>query len=363
MKAVTAIYLDHAASTPLRPGVAEAMAPLLSGANPSSGHRFGRAARKSLEDARDRIAGLLRCRPAEIVFTSGGTESDNLAILGLGRGVVTCATEHTAVLGPCRRVPALVLPPRADGRLDPAALEAALTPGVGLASVMWANNETGVIHPMAGISKACRAQGIPLHSDAVQAVGHVPVDLALVDLLTLTGHKLGGPRGCGALFVRQGVRLSPLMLGGEHEGGRRAGTENVAGAVGLAEALAQALAGMAEEARRLSALRERLLAALPGAVVNGHAAERLPQILNVSFPGIASATLVIALDQEGVAVSGGAACHTGSPDTSPVLAAMGLPRDVSLGAIRLSLGHTSTEAEVDGATRVIRRVVDRLSRK
>lgn len=372
------IYLDHAASTPLRPGVLEAMAPFLRDVhgNPSSGHREGRAARKALEEARETIASSMNCRPREVCFTSGGTEADNLAVLGgVGalpegrRGVVTCATEHPAVLAPCKRLGATVLNPQPDGRLDPRPFSAALTPEVGLASVMAANNETGVLHPLAEIGRICRERGVLLHTDAVQAVGHVPIDWKLLpaDLLSLTAHKLGGPRGIGALVVREGVRLQPLFYGGDHEGGRRPGTENVAGAVGMAEALRLSVRGMAEEQARVASLRNRLLEGLrlafPDLVLHGHPSERLPQTLNATVPGVDATMALVALDQAGLAASGGSACHSGSPDPSPVLAAMGLPREFAGGALRLSLGHSTTREEIDRALSLLVEILGRRRRK
>ena len=372
------LYLDHAASTPLRPGVLEAMRPFLSEVwgNPSSAHRQGRAARKGLEDARDAVAACLNALPREIVFTSGGTESDNIALFGaIGalpedrNGVVTCATEHPAVLAPCRKLRAKVLAPLPDGRLDTAVFESALEPSTGLASVMMANNETGILHPIREIGETCRKRGVLLHTDAVQAVGHASLDWKTlpVDLLSLTAHKFGGPRGAGALIVRQGLKMKPLILGGDHEGGRRPGTENVAGAVGLAEALRQAVDGMAEETGRLQALRKRLVSALreafPDLILHGHPTERLPQTANVSIPGVEGSTLLIALDQEGVSVSSGAACHTGSADPSPVLTAMGAPKEAARSAIRISLGHSSTAGEGDQALEILVRGAGRLRAK
>lgn len=374
-RAMTRLYLDHAASTPLRPAAREAMLPLLDSVhgNPSSAHRWGREARKTLEDARDTVAAALHCKPREVVFTSGGTEANALAVLGAAgalpegrRGVVTCATEHPAVLAPCRSLGAAVLPPGPDGRLDPTRFEAALSPQAGLASVMTANNETGVLHPLRELGEACRRRGVLLHTDAIQAVGHVPVDFSTlpVDLLSLTGHKLGGPRGCGALLVREGVRLKPLFLGGDHEGGRRAGTEHVAGAAGLAAALREAVEGMDAERARTVALRDRLLAGLratfPDLVVHGEAAPRVPQTLLLSIPRLDATTALVALDQAGIAASGGSACHSGSADPSPVLAAMGVPAALARGALRFSLGHASTPAEVEDALAVLVPLLSRL---
>ena len=331
-------------------------------------HRPGRQARKALEDARDRVAGLLGAHPREVVFCSGGTEADNLAVLGAapGKAMLTCATEHPAVRLPALSRIAKVLPPRPDGTLDPAVFAEAADKDTGLASLMLANNETGVLHPIAAIGKICREKGVLLHSDAAQAVGHIPVDWKTlpVDLLTFTAHKFGGPRGAGVLLVRSGVKLRSLLLGGDHEGGRRPGTENVTAAVGLAEALAQAVAGMKEESDRLGGLRERLVSGLrkafPDLVVHGEGAPRVPQILGLSLPGVDASTLLVALDQEGLAVSAGSACHTGSADPSPVLTAMGVPAGISRCAVRLSLGHPSSAAEVDAALGILIRTAGKL---
>jgi cysteine desulfurase len=372
------VYLDHAASTPLRPGVRKAMDPYLEGTygNPSSGHRQGRAARKALEESREAIASALNCRPREVCFTSGGTEADNLAIFGAvgalpegRRGLLTCATEHPAVLAPCTQRGATVLDPRSDGRLDPEAFSKALTPGIGLASVMAANNETGVLHPLEEIGRICRERKVLLHTDAVQAVGHIPVDWKTlpVDLLSLTAHKLGGPRGIGALIVREGIKLQPRFFGGDHEGGRRPGTENVAGAVGIAEALRLAVQGMAEEQARITSLRNQLLEGLrqafPDLVLHGHPTDRLPQTLNATVPGVDATMALVALDQAGLAASGGSACHSGSPDPSPVLAAMEVPRELARGALRLSLGHSTTSGDIDRALSVLVEVLGRRRRK
>ena len=378
------IYLDHAASTPLRPGVLEAMTPFLSPGgihgNPSSSHRFGRAAKKALEEARETVAGLLHCRPKEVCFTSGGTESDNLAVHGAvgalpsqRNGILTCATEHPAVLEPCRKlgeagVPLRILNPRPDGRVDPTELEAAITPETGFVTLMVANNETGVRHPLLDVSRICWEKDLLLHTDAVQGIGHVPFNLDTfpVDLLSLTAHKLGGPRGVGALFVRQGVTLRPLMHGGAHETGRRPGTENVAGAVGLAAALQMACAEREGGDRKLAALRTRLVEglrkAIPDLVLHGHPTERIPHIASLSLPGVDASSLLVLLDQEGVAASGGSACHTGSAEPSAVLSAMGVPKALALSAVRLSLGHTTTEAEVDEVLGILVRCAARLKR-
>ncbi|NIP80735.1 MAG: aminotransferase class V-fold PLP-dependent enzyme, partial [Gemmatimonadetes bacterium] len=346
------LYLDHAATTPLRPEAREAMAPFLDDrfGNPSSAHGTGRTARLALEEARERIAALLGADPVEILFTAGGTEADNLAVLGRwradGGGVALSAVEHSAVRRSAARagvegaqVTTLAVDER--GRLDPAALEEALHEPLSVVSVMWANNEVGTIQPVERVAELCRDRGVVFHTDAVQAVGHVPVSVRDVpcDLLALSAHKFGGPRGVGALYVRNGVALEPLIYGGGQERGFRGGTSNVAGAVGMAAALERAAGDRAREADRLGRLRDRLeariLDAVDGATVNGAGADRLPHVLSVSLRGIPSDVLLPALDLEGVAVSSGSACHSGATSPSHVLVAMGAEGDAT---IRFSLG-------------------------
>ncbi|MFO7893978.1 MAG: cysteine desulfurase family protein [Longimicrobiales bacterium] len=367
------IYLDHAATTPVRPDVRAAMEPFLAErfGNPSSTHGPGRAARAALEDARERVAAALGADPVEIVFTGGGTEADNLAVLGRWRaaraGVVVSAVEHSAVrhaAGAAAQEGAAVATLAVDeaGRVDLDALDEALHEPVSVVSVMWANNEVGTIQPVEEVAARCSAHGVTFHTDAVQAVGHIPVSVGdvPVDLLSMSAHKFGGPKGVGALYVRSGTDLAPLLHGGGQERGVRAGTSNVAGAVGLAEALERAVADVPAETSRLSALRDRLegtlLEAVDGLEVNGAAAERLPHVLSVSIPDVDSDVLLASLDMAGLAVSSGSACHSGASAPSHVLLAMGAGADTVL---RFSLGWPTTEAEVDRTIGVVLEVVER----
>ena len=367
------LYLDHAATTPVRPEVRTAMEPFLAErfGNPSSTHGPGRAARAALEEARERVAAALDAEPGEIVFTGGGTEADNLAVLGRwrsgGGGVVVSAIEHSAVRHAAASAaregaPASTLAVDEAGRVDLDALHEALQTPVGVVSVMWANNEVGTIQPVAEIADRCAEHGVAFHTDAVQAVGHIPVSVrdVPVDLLALSAHKFGGPKGVGALYVRSGTELAPLVHGGGQERGLRAGTSNVAGAVGLAEALERAVAEVEPESDRLRSLRDRLEAAVletvDGAVVNGAGAERLPHVLSVSLPDIESDVLLASLDMAGLAVSSGSACHSGASAPSHVLLAMGVDADAVL---RFSLGWPTTGEDVDRAIAVFRGVVER----
>jgi cysteine desulfurase len=364
-----AIYLDHNATTPIAPEVREAMRPYLEErfGNPSSAHEYGRVAREGVERARAEVAALLRCDPESIVFTAGGSEADNLAIKGaamylLGEGghIITSAIEHPAVLGACRYLERrlgyrlTILPVDEFGAADPEEVRRAIEPGTVLISVMHANNEVGTLQPIAEIAGVAREYGIVLHTDAAQSVGKVPVvvDELGVDLLALTGHKLYAPKGIGALYVRPGTRLDSLIHGAGHEHGLRAGTENVPYIIGLGAACALA-------ARRLRAaapdevrhLRDRLYAqlrsAVPGLALNGHPQQRLPNTLNVSFPGCDGETLLAGAPS--VAAATGSACHSGRTEPSDVLTAMGLDAERALAAVRLSLGHDTTAADVDAA--------------
>jgi cysteine desulfurase len=360
----TPIYLDYNASTPLDPAVAAAMRPFLEDAfgNPSSGHWASAAAKAALERARGQVAALLGAAPDEIVFTGGGSEANNLALKGAffalrekGEHIITTRIEHPAVLGPCRfleRLGAAVtyLPVDGTGRVDPADVARAITPRTILVSVMHANNEVGTIQPIAEIGAVARAHGIVLHTDAAQSVGKIPtkVDTLGVDFLTIAGHKLYAPKGVGALYVRRGTSLEPLIHGGEHEGGRRAGTESalLAAGLGAACALVQDLSAMV----RVRALRDRLWDRLRSrfgsrVVLNGHAQHRLPNTLNVSFVGHIGAELLARL--EGVAASTGSACHAGRIEISAVMRAMGVAPEVGAGAVRFSLGRPTTEDEID----------------
>ena len=367
------LYLDHAATTPVRPEVRDAMEPFLADrfGNPSSSHGPGRAARAALETARERVAAALGAEPDEIVFTGSGTEADNLAVLGhwraRGGGVAVSAIEHSAVRRAAASAaregaPVATLAVDEAGRLDLDALTETLQGDTRLVSVMAANNEVGTIQPVAEIAAWCREHGATFHTDAVQAVGHVPVSVAGIgcDLLAMSAHKFGGPKGVGALYVRRGTELAPLLHGGGQERGLRAGTSNVAGAVGLATALDAAVAEQAAEARRLRALRDRLESALTGSVeglvVNGTGAERLPHVLSVAIPDLDSDVLLASMDLAGLAVSSGSACHSGASAPSHVLLAMGVEADAVL---RFSLGWPTTEAEIDRAIAVFREVAER----
>lgn len=364
------IYLDHNATTPLLPEVVEAMLPYLREhyGNPSSGHVYGRRAREAVERARAQVAELLGAAPEEVLFTSGGTESNNLAIQGLaaavgGRGhVITSVVEHAATALPCRKLEAqgwevTWLPVGEDGRVRVEQAEAALRADTALVTLMHANNETGVLHPVAEVARAARARGVRVHVDGAQTVGKVPVQVEAlgVDLLTVVGHKFGGPKGMGALYVRRGTPLEPLALGAGHERGLRPGTENVAGAVGLGMACEVARRTVEAEAVRVRALRqelwERLKARVPGVVLHGHPEERLPNTLNVRLPGVRASALLARA--QGVAASAGAACHSGEESPSAVLLAMGVEPQAALGAVRLSLGRTTRPEDVAAAAEVL----------
>jgi cysteine desulfurase len=328
-------------------------------ANPSSVHKPGQDARALIDAARERCARALGCAAREIVFTSGGTESDALALRGLRPSkVVTTAVEHPAVLGACED--AVRVPVFASGELDLEALRRAL-PGASLCSVMAANNETGVIFPLREVAALCREQGVPLHVDAVQAAGKLPLDFPW-DLLTISAHKIQGPKGAGLLAVRRGLKLAAVQGGGHQEKGRRGGTENVAGAVGLAAALERAAAALPEVEPRLRALRDKLEAAareIPGARVAGAGVSRVCNTLNVAFEGCDGETLLAALDLEGVSVSTGSACSSGSLEPSPVLLAMGYPPPLARGAIRFSLWSGNTGAEIDRVCALLPGIVQR----
>jgi cysteine desulfurase len=361
------IYLDHAATTPVRREVFDAMEPFFGPrfGNPSSIHRWGREARAALDDARERLARCLNAAPAEICFTSGGTEGDNLAILGPWRAlrregrraVVTTPIEHKAVLGAVHQAAHEGAEERfvsvtSDGVVQCEALDAALGSDCAVCSVMWVNNEIGTVQPIAELARVVKARGAIFHTDAVQAFGKVTVDVTAVpvDVLTISGHKIGAPKGIGAVYIRHGTPLEPMLHGGAQDRGRRPGTENVAFAVGFARAAELAVAERAEECARLGRLRDTLQAALtaqvPDAVVHGRDAPRAPHILNISVPGTDSESLLVALDLGGVACSSGSACQSGSVDPSHVLKALGVPRELAGAAVRMSLGALTTEESV-----------------
>lgn len=362
---MTAVYLDYAATTPLRPEVQEAMRPLQTEiyGNPSSVHRWGRDAKVKLEEARARIAALLGCHPTELVFTRGGTEADNLAVLGRARKdrgapIICSPIEHRAVLMAARAAEAEgsrlhLLPVDQDGVVKVDALDDLLDPVPALVSVMWANNEVGTIQPIAEIAERCAEAGAVFHTDAIQAFGKIPVrvDDTPIRMLSLSAHKVGGPKGVGALFIRKGVHIEPLIYGGGHERGLRAGTEDIAGAVGFAVAAELAIRDREQEMEYIGRMRDRLQAALvervPDLIVNAAGAERLPNILNVSVPGANNEVLLVMLDLQGIAVSSGSACSSGGISPSHVLTAMGLTAEVAGPSVRFSLGRETTDAEID----------------
>jgi len=359
------IYLDANATTPLAREVMAEMMPALADffANPSSVHKPGQDARSLVDSARERSARSLGCSPREIVFTSGGTESDALGVLGTRpRRVVTTAVEHPAVLGACASVPECVkVPVLGSGELDLDVLRRVL-PGASLCSVMAANNETGVVFPIREIAALCREQGVPLHVDAVQAAGKMPLDFPW-DLLSLSAHKIAGPKGAGVLASR--AKVSAVQSGGHQEKGRRAGTENVAGIVGMGAALERAVSQQSALEPRLRSLRDRLENAareIPGARIAGVEAPRVCNTLNVAFEGCDGETLLAALDLEGIAVSTGSACSSGSLEPSPVLLAMGYPPALARGAVRFSLWSGNTEEQIDRVCAVLPAVVARARR-
>jgi len=375
---VPPIYLDHNATSPLRPEAREAMLPWLSGlpANPSSVHRFGHAARMAVETARAQVAAVVGAGPESIVFTCGGTEANNLAIYGAalrpgaaGRRIVTSAIEHPSVLQVCadlegRGFEVMRIRPDRRGVVDPGAVLDAAIPGTVLVSLMLANNETGVLQDVSAIGRALRPKGIPLHTDAIQAAGRLPVDVERlgVDLLSVAAHKIGGPPGAGALYVRRGMVLAAHLRGGGQEMNRRPGTENVAAIAGFGAAARAAESARPAEAVRLDDLRDRFERAIVeadhGATVNGAGALRLPNTSNLSFEGATGEGLVIGLDLEGYAVSAGSACAAGTIRRSHVLEAMGLA-DAAGRSIRVSVGPNNSDADLQGLVEALRRVLAR----
>ena len=375
------IFLDAAATTPVRREVLEAMWPYLSGdfGNPSSHHSLGDAAAAALAGARETTAKALGCRTGEVVFTSGGTEADNLAVKGIALArraadprldrVAISAVEHPAVEESARYLERVhgfavdVIDVDRYGQVSEAALAAVLRPETALASVMYANNEVGTVQPVARLAALARTYGVPFHSDAVQAAGWLPLDTRGlgVDALSLSGHKLGAPKGCGALFVRSRTRLEPLVHGGGQERGRRSGTENVAGAVALATALSLAGPSQPESAARVAALRDdfigAVLAAVPGAVPTGHPVERLPSVASFCFPGTSGESVLLELERQGVICSSGSACAAGSDEPSPVLLAMGISAEVAQTAVRFSFDSSVTAAQVQEAEAAVRTAV------
>jgi cysteine desulfurase len=372
------VYLDNNATTPVDPEVYEAMAPFLTEeyGNASSVHQQGQRARSAVEKARAQVAELLGAEPGEILFTSGGTESDNLAVWGAamhgrkrGRHIVTSRIEHPAVLRTCEVLEAdgfrvTYLDVEADSRVSPDSVERAFREDTILVSIMYVNNETGAVEPIPEIVELARERGVLVHTDAVQAAGKIPLDVKEcgVDLLSISAHKFHGPKGVGALYVRDGVELVPLMLGGSHEKGRRGGTENVPGIVAIGEACAVGKRRLDEFESVIGVLRDRLeqniLESIPGTHVNGSKI-RAPHVANISFDGVQGETLLVALDFNGIAVSTGAACAAGSISASHVLTAMDLPESRIRGAIRFSLGRFTSDSDIDHVLDVLPSLVER----
>ena len=376
-------YLDNAATTPVRPEVLEAMLPYLGNeafGNPSSAHRFGRAARAGIEEAKRAVATAVGAEPNQVVFTSGGTEADNLAIIGAAlaardRGgpfrVAVSATEHKAALAAAHAVKHLggeeiILPVSGSGQVENGALDKALQTGVAIVSVMWVNNEVGTVQPVAAIAARCREAGVLFHSDAVQAFGKVPVSLHDVNctLLTISGHKIGAPKGVGALIVRDRKAVEAIIHGGGQQFGIRPGTENVPGIVGLGVAARLAAEEQRALATRLRELRDelerRLLAIVPDAVIHGWQGERAPHISNASIPGTDSEALLMHLDLAGIACSSGSACSTGAVEPSHVLTAMGVPRDLGVAALRFSFGKDSGGDDVEAVAVALPKIVEKV---
>ena len=374
------IYLDYAATTPVHPDVLQTMLPYFteSYGNPSSIHYFGQDAKVSMERARESVAALINARPEEIVFTSGGSEADNLAIKGVafaleekGKHIITSAIEHHAVLESLhflekRGFRVTYLPVDRYGVVDPRDVEAAIADDTILISIMYANNEVGTIQPIGEIGAIAKQRGVYLHTDAVQAVGHVPIDVneMNIDLLSTSAHKLYGPKGVGALYVRKGTRLVSLIHGGEQERRRRASTENIPGIVGFGKAAEIALGEMEEESARITALRDRLIEGLltriDDARLNGHPTQRLPNNVNVSVKYIEGESMLLNLDMEGIGASTGSACSSGTLEPSHVLLALGLSHEEAHGSLRFSLGRESTDEDVDRVLEVLPPIVSKL---
>lgn len=376
------IYLDHAATTAVRPEVLEAMLPFFTEVygNPSSVHSGGAGPYEALDRARAGIASVLGCKPGEVVFTGGGTEGDNLAVLGVARAlrhrgnhVITSAVEHHAVLNACRGLEAegfrvTYLPVDGDGLVHPDLMEDALTEDTVLVSIMLANNEIGTIQPIAGLARIARSRGVPFHTDAVQTAGALDlnVDRLGVDLLSLSAHKIYGPKGVGALYVRRGTPMAPILHGGDQERGRRSGTENVPGIVGMAVALLLAECERLLEAQRLAVLRDRLidgvLRSVEGAHVTGHRTNRLPGHASFYLDGVTGESVLVNLDTHGIACSSGSACRAGSTDPSHVLTAIGLSPQLAKNGLRMTLGRENTAEDVDTVLRVLSGAVEEVRR-
>lgn len=375
------LYMDHAATTPVRPEVARAVMRHMTEeyGNASSVHAFGRAAGEAVEQARSQVAALMSARPDEVVFTSGGTEADNTALRGVlaagggeRRHIITTKIEHHAVLHTCEELEkdgqaeVTYLPVDRDALVDPADVIKAIRPDTVLVSVMFANNEVGTIQPIEEIGRICRDRGILFHTDAVQAFGAVPVDVDRlgIDLMAVSAHKLYGPKGIGALYIRKGTRVRPLILGGGQERRRRAGTSNVPGAVGFGVAADLARMEMPQRSERLLGLRERLIEGILNTVefthLNGHRTRRLPNNVNISFEFVEGESILLSLDLKGIAASSGSACTSGSLEPSHVLLAMGLPHEIAHGSVRMTLGTGNSEQDVDYVLEVLPSMIARL---
>lgn len=374
------VYMDNAATTKLSPDVLNAMMPYLTDiyGNASSVHAFGREAREGVEHARNQVAAAINASPDEIFFTAGGTESDNMAIKGVahkyakkGKHIITTAIEHHAVLHTCEALEkegyeVTYLPVDEDGLISVEQVRAAMRDDTILVTVMFANNEVGTIEPIAEIGALCRERNVLFHTDAVQAVCHVPIDVKAmnIDLMSISAHKFHGPKGIGALYCRKGIVLEPVIVGGAQERKRRAGTENVAGIVGLGAAIERAHKNMAADMARVSALRDKLISGIlkdiPHVKLNGHPTQRLPQNVNFSIRYIEGESILLMLDINGIAASSGSACTSGSLDPSHVLLAMGIPHEIAHGSLRLTLSDMTTDEEVDYVLETLTKTVKRL---
>lgn len=374
------VYLDNAATTALSPKVLEKMMPYLTDTygNASSPHSFGQVARIGVEHAREQVARAINADPSEIVFTGCGTESDNTVLFGVaeryakkGDHIITTNVEHHAILHSCaalekKGIKVTYLPVDKDGLVTPEQVRDAITDKTILVSVMFANNEVGTIMPIPEIAAVCHEKGVLFHTDAVQAAGHIPIDVKAmgIDMLSISGHKFHGPKGVGVLYERKGIRLPSYIIGGEQEKGRRAGTENVAGIVGLGEALELAVTNMSETSARMTRMRDRLIkgieATIPEVKLNGHRTKRLPNNVNFSIKYIEGESILLMLDMAGIAASSGSACTSGSLDPSHVLLALGLTHEVAHGSVRMTLGDDTTDEDIDYVLETLPKVAHRL---
>lgn len=382
---MTAIYLDYAATTPVHPEVVEAMLPYFTGVygNASSTHSAGREARGAINEARDTIAAFIGCAASQLVFTSGGTESNNMALFGAaaaragsGKHIITSQTEHHAVLHTCEQLEkqgyeVSYLPVDASGRIQLEDLERAIRTDTILISIMYVNNEVGTIQPIQQIGELARSKGILFHVDAVQAMGHTPIDLSRlpVDLMSFSAHKIYGPKGIGALYIAKQVKLEPLLHGGNQERKRRAGTENTPSIAGFSKAVKIIDSNRYEMQQKMEMLRLEMVKKLEQrlgpdqAVINGHSVERLPHILNISFPGVSTESMLMNLDLEGIAAASGSACTSGSLEVSHVLKAMRLPEGIMKSAVRFSFGSVTTSEDIEVAVHKIATIVERIRNK